>query len=625
MKLLLINPKFPESFWSFSWALNKIVRDKRAINSPLGLATLAALTPQDWEIIIVDENVEPINYLAKADIVGVCGMGVQFPRQKEILNHFRGRGIYTVAGGSYASLCFEEYEGLVDTVISGEAEYIWPKFCADFIAGRPQKLYRETESVDMALSPPPRYDLLDLSHYQKISLQFSRGCPFQCEFCDIIVMFGRKPRTKTLTQVERELDGLRAQKVTNIFFVDDNLIGNKPVAKQLLKFLVDYQKKHHYRFTFGTEASINMADDTELMSLFKKANFEWVFIGIETPSIEGLKETKKTQNLRGDLLSSIRTIYSYGMDIFAGFIIGFDSDDKTIFERQYNFIVSSGITMAMVGLLCAMPKTPLYSRLEKSGRLRGEGPTPDNTRPMTNVIPLKMTYDELVSGYKKLYGRLLKDRVSYQRISNKVRYLKNPLVPPYFSLGQRVKYLWRLFFFGILPGGLGRLYFFLRSLAPIIRNPKTIAPIITDWITLLSLKAFWVRSFNHSPSRTRTTLQNLQNNLLARIKESWQEGLVASNLSFFKDREHIWVHLKHSLDLKVSQVLARVIRRTLKKSREPIVIDCHQLGESSLTQLQFLFRKLKRYREQIHIRITESLYQPLRLDLALFHCSLVVT
>ncbi|HEV8433668.1 MAG TPA: B12-binding domain-containing radical SAM protein, partial [Thermoanaerobaculia bacterium] len=215
MRLLLINPRAPESFWTFRWAVDRVLPDKRAINPPLGLATLAALSPESWEIEIVDENVEPIPTDPVADIIGVCGMGVQFARQRELLTHFRSRGFFVVAGGSYASLCPEAYEEIADAVIAGEAEYIWPEFCRDFEAGEAKPLYRECGEVSLHDSPPPRYDLLKLDRYAMVSLQFSRGCPFRCEFCDIIVMFGRKPRTKTPEQVCRELDVLRENGVRN--------------------------------------------------------------------------------------------------------------------------------------------------------------------------------------------------------------------------------------------------------------------------------------------------------------------------------------------------------------------------------------------------------------------------
>ncbi len=213
--------------------------------------------------------------------MGICGRGVQFKRQSDLLRFYRSKGHYVVAGGSYASLCPEYFETLADTIVAGEAEYIWKEFCRDFENGAPKKLYQETEEVSLEDSPTPRFDLLKLDRYQAVSLQFSRGCPYRCEFCDIIVMFGRKPRVKSMEQVGRELDELRRLGIRNVFFVDDNLIGNKPVAKKLMAYLRDYQKQHNYTFLFGTEASLNLAQDDELLKLFAEANFGWVFIGIE--------------------------------------------------------------------------------------------------------------------------------------------------------------------------------------------------------------------------------------------------------------------------------------------------------------------------------------------------------
>src|SRR6266496_2323728 len=306
MRLLLINPRFPESFWSFRWAADEILPGKRAINPPLGLATLAALCPPDWEVEIVDENIESIPLAPEADLIGICGMGVQFPRQRELLQYYRTKGYFTVAGGSYASLCPERYEALADAVICGEAEYIWKDFCRDVQAGVSRALYRETGVVSLADSPTPRFDLLKLDKYTTVTLQFSRGCPFRCDFCDIIVMFGRKPRWKSVDQVARELDQLRERGVRSVFFVDDNLIGNKKAAKELLKFLSDYQAKHDYRFAFGSEASLNLAGDAELLRLFRAASFTWLFIGIESADPESLKEAKKSQNLHEDILTSVR-------------------------------------------------------------------------------------------------------------------------------------------------------------------------------------------------------------------------------------------------------------------------------------------------------------------------------
>ncbi|MGH8648049.1 MAG: B12-binding domain-containing radical SAM protein, partial [Burkholderiales bacterium] len=289
MRLLLINPRFDESFWSFRWALDEILPGKRAVNPPLGLATLAALSPPHWTVEIVDENIETVPLAPRADVIGVCGMAAQFERQAELLAYYRAKGYRVVAGGSYASLLPERYEALADTVISGEAEYIWPQFCRDLERGHPRALYRETGTVALADSPTPRFDLLKLERYSTATLQFSRGCPYRCEFCDIIVMFGRKPRYKHPERIGRELDALRAAGARSVFFVDDNLIGNRPQAKALLAFLAEYQARHRYRFSFGTEASLNLARDAELLRLFQAANFAWVFIGIETTDEASLK------------------------------------------------------------------------------------------------------------------------------------------------------------------------------------------------------------------------------------------------------------------------------------------------------------------------------------------------
>lgn len=622
MRLLLIQPKFPESFWSFSWAFQAVTTDKRAVSSPLGLATLAALTPDDWEVTICDENVESIDWSAEVDMVGVCGMGVQFPRQQEILRHFRARGIYTVCGGSYASLCPEYYTHAANTVISGEAERIWPRFCADFTAGTPQPMYREEAHIDLAHSPLPRYDLLKLDRYQKVAIQFSRGCPFSCEFCDIIVMFGRTPRTKALAQIGAELDCLRRHNIRSLFFVDDNLIGNRQQAKKLLAFLADYQDRHAYRFSFGTEASINMVGDAELLRLFQRAHFEWVFIGIETPSLEGLREANKGQNLRQDLLTSIRTIYAHGIDIFAGFIVGFDTDDDTIFDRQYDFIVQSGITMAMVGLLTAMPKTPLYERLRAAGRLH-ETATTDNTRPATNVIPLRMTTEALVAGYQSIHRRLVQERITFQRIRNKVRHLRAPVVSSAYGVRQKLRYLRGLLQHGILPGGPRRIYYFCRSLALALRRPRVFPIVIADWICAMALQAFVHRHFDHSTAQTEQALQKFQRALAQRVAEWAQQGWIASRLAVLKDRAQIWIDLTHPVDQQLRRALARAIRKTLKSSGEIIVLDCRRVSATGAEHLGLLLRKLRRYHQQISVYVSETLYRELRDELAPFDYNLV--
>jgi radical SAM superfamily enzyme YgiQ (UPF0313 family) len=490
MRLLLINPRFPENWWSSQWALDHILPGKRAINPPLGLATAAALVPAHWRVEIVDENVEELPAHTDADIVGVCGMGVQFPRQKEILARYRALGHYVIAGGSYASLCPEHYERLADSVIAGEAEHIFPAFCRDFEAGRPAPLYHETGTVDLASSPTPRFDLLKLDRYHYATLQFSRGCPFRCEFCDIIVMFGRKPRVKNLDQIGRELDALRALGMRNAFFVDDNLIGNLPMAKKLMPFLAAYRKRHDWQFHFGTEASLNLARHPDLIAGMRQANFGWVFIGIESTDPASLKETMKTQNLQDDILASVRRIYAQGIEVHAGFIIGFDHDTLDSFEQQYRFITDAGIQTAMVALLTALPKTPLYERLKRAGRLTTLEDVNDSLRPATNVIPLRMPYDAMIEGYVALYRRLLEDGEIARRIRNKLKFLATPASYTGYGPRDSLVILWRLLWKGILPGGPRRIWHFVRSLKP---APSAASVAVSEWIIALSMRDFALR------------------------------------------------------------------------------------------------------------------------------------
>lgn len=490
MKLLLIQPQLPESFWSFTWAFKTIARDKSAAVSPLGLATIAALTPPDWDVQIVDENVEPINWDTPAEVVGICGMAVQYPRQREIAQRFRQRGAHVIVGGPYASLCPEQYSDVADTVICGEAEYTWPRFCADVEKGRAESLYREAATVDLADTPTPRHDLLKLDRYQSVAIQFSRGCPFRCEFCDIIVVFGRKPRAKSLGQVERELDVLRSHGVRNVFFVDDNLIGHLPRCRELLDFLADYQCRHRYRFTFGAEASANVASQPGLLEQLRRANFQWIFIGLETPSREALTEAKKEQNNRTDALASLRTVYSQGIDVYASFIVGFDADDASIFDRQYEFIVESGIIVASLGLLLALPRTPLYDRLRREGRLkamRRDGHRLWNNLVGTNVVPQRMTEEELLTGFRRLMSRLADDAAISRRVRNKIHHLGRTPIPFGMSIPRMLLYLVRFVLFGLIPGGPRRWYHFVRSL-PL--NPRLIPFVVLNWTHGLAIQAF---------------------------------------------------------------------------------------------------------------------------------------
>jgi radical SAM superfamily enzyme YgiQ (UPF0313 family) len=493
VKLLLINPALPESFWSFSRALRNVVRDKKAALPPPGLATVAALTPPGWDVTVLDENVGPVDWAAAADVVGVCGMAVQYPRQREIAARFRARGCHVVVGGSYASPCPEQYGGVADTAVAGEAEYTWPRFCADFRRGRPGRLYREEGAVDLGDSPAPRYDLLKLGLYQSASVQFSRGCPFRCEFCDIIVTFGRRPRTKGLAQVGRELDALRARGVRSVFFVDDNLIGHQPRCRQLLGFLAGYQRRHGYRFSLGAGASANLATQPELLAGLRRANFQWVFIGLETPGREALEGARKGQNARAGLPGSLRAVYAHGLDVYASFVVGFDADDPSVFDRQYRFIIESGVVVSSVGLLLALPRTPLYERLLREGRLRptaGEAHRLWDNLVATNVTPLRMTYDELLGGFRGLLRRVSEDAAIYRRVRGKARHMGPPPAP--FRLPPRTAlvYLGRFLVRGVAPGGWRRWCYFARSLLPALRDPRLLPFLVLNWVYGVTIQAF---------------------------------------------------------------------------------------------------------------------------------------
>jgi len=619
MKLLLINPRFPESFWSFKWVVDNIMPSEiRTINPPLGLATLAALSPQDWEIKIIDENIESIPLKPDADIIGICGMGVQFKRQGELLTFYRNQGHFVVAGGSYASLCPEYYETLADVVISGEAEYIWKEFCSDFEVGKHRALYQETNEVSLEDSPTPRFDLLKIDKYQAVSLQFSRGCPYRCEFCDIIVMFGRKPRVKSFEQVGKELDELRKLKVTNVFYVDDNLIGNKPQAKKLMAYLRDYQTEHNYEFLFGTEASLNLAQDDELLDLFTQANFGWVFIGIESPDEESLKETLKFQNTRSDILSSIQHVYSYGIEVLAGFIIGFDNDTLKTFDLQYNFIQNSGIQTAMVGLLTAVPKTPLYERLEKDGRLIKDASCTDNTKLGTNLIPKQMSYDEMVEGYRDLYYRLLDDRTIADRINNKMEHLKNPIFKSTYTLKDQAGVFGKFMKNGILKGGARRIYHFLRTIP--FTNPKQIPVVIQDWTVGIAMKDYVDSHFIKEFGENNVLAESYSESIEKSFEPYMNKGSLEVSLSRVKNTAaNLSISIKGIIDKDFFEHVAPHLENVLQNTSSSITLNIEHFHETQRQQMNLLFKRLSRYGDRIYIAVHEKWRDKVNIDSSVFN------
>jgi radical SAM superfamily enzyme YgiQ (UPF0313 family) len=617
MRLLLINPRFPESFWSFKWAADRVFPGKRAINPPLGLATLAALCPSDWDVSIVDENIASVPLAPDADIVGVGGMGVQFGRQRELLAYYRQHGYRVVAGGSFASLCPERYEGVADTVVAGEAEYVWPEFCRDVERGKPKELYQETGIVSLADSPVPRFDLLDLPKYRAVSLQFSRGCPFRCEFCDIIVMFGRTPRCKSPAQVGRELDALRRHGARSVFFVDDNLIGNKPAAKDLLRFLAAYQREHAYRFAFGTEASLNLAQDAELLALFAAAHFGWVFIGIESPDEASLAETRKFQNLRQDPLESVRTIYAHGIDVFAGFIIGFDHDTPASFARQERFITDSGIQAAMIGLLQAMPKTPLHQRLAADGRLLVDRDSSDNVKLWTNVVPSGMSQIELIAGYRDLHRRLFDDRGIATRIRHKLRYLRKPVAGGRYRFPEMLIIARRFLRHGLLAGGVPRLLRFIRSV-PWWR-PRLVPQAVTDWIVGLSMRDYIDRHFEPLGEPGRRAARESLRRLKRAFVRYRRAGALDITLAGSADTAGtLSVRMKGWLDRRFYARAARHLERALRDTTARVTLRVDALHETHVRYWERLLRRLVRYGDRVEIVVSDALRHRLGVDSSVF-------
>lgn len=409
LKLYLVNPLFPPTIWSFE-GLHPFTGTHFS-TSPLGLATVAAMTPPHWQVEIADENVEPLNFDTDADLIGITAFNVQYQRALILAEEFQKRGKKVVFGGPYCTLFPQAFEGKGDFLISGEAEKIWPQFISDFEKGCAKIYYEATgDKINLEQSPVPRYDLIRGERYNMFCLQTSRGCPFQCEFCDIIVMDGRVPRTKKIEQVIAEVDHCVKQGAHYIVFGDANFIGNIPYARALLKALVKYSKDNHYPVEFSCELTINVAHHEDLLVLLQEANFYTVFIGIESPRLESLVETKKLQNTRKSMLDDIKRIHSYHISVCAGMIVGFDSDDLLIFKEQYEYLQELGIPFTTCGTLMALPNTPLLKRLQSEGRMldlewstmNGHGAAD------CNFIPKKMTLEELRQGYnwliRCLYG-----------------------------------------------------------------------------------------------------------------------------------------------------------------------------------------------------------------------------
>ena len=413
----MVYPKYPKTFWSFHFALKFIA--KKASNPPLGLLTIASILPAEWEKKLVDLNVSSLSNrdIQWADYIFISAMLIQQASVLEVIKRCKEQNKKVVAGGPLFTEEYENYQQ-ADHLILNEAEVTLPHFIRDLQTNKAKRVYESKEFPDITKSPVPDYSLLDISKYSSLSIQFSRGCPYDCEFCDITALFGRKVRLKSTGQILQELDNLKKKRwKRSVFFVDDNFIGNKKVLKEdLLPAMIRWRKRNHNPFGFITEASINLADDPELMEMMVKAGFDSVFVGIETPDEASLTECNKTQNRNRDLIGSVKSIQQAGLEVSAGFIVGFDGDSPFIFQRQIDFIQQSKIVTAMVGLLNAPKKTRLYKRLKSEGRITSdfEG---DNTNYALNFIP-KMNKKELLEGYRKIIEGIYSRKPYYKRVKD---------------------------------------------------------------------------------------------------------------------------------------------------------------------------------------------------------------
>ena len=415
MKILLIYPETPSTFWSFRNALRFI--SKQSSEPPLGLLTVAAMLPENWEKKLIDMNVSQLKeeHLNWADYVFISGMNVHKQSFIDVVKRCKNTGVKVVAGGPMCTTEYEQFEE-VDYFVLNEAEITLPMFLKDLENGKPKHIYTTNEFPDITSTPIPLWNLLEKKKYASVSIQYSRGCPFSCEFCSITLLNGHKPRTKSKDQFIGELESLYQEGWRgSVFIVDDNFIGNKKkLKKEILPALIEWSKERKYPFSFMTEASINIADDDKLVELMVAAGFNSAFIGIETPNENSLAECGKLQNQQRDMVASVKKLQRSGLNVSGGFIVGFDNDPPNIFEQQINFIQKSGIVTAMVGLLNAPSGTKLFKRMQSENRLLNFM-SGDNMDGSMNFVP-KMNYQNLKEGYKKIITTIYSPKQYYKRV-----------------------------------------------------------------------------------------------------------------------------------------------------------------------------------------------------------------
>ena len=456
MKALLVYPSVPDTFWNFKHILKFV--HKRAAHPPLGLLTVAAMLPQEWDLRLVDLNVEALSdeQIREADMVFIGAMVVQKVSVREVVNRCHKLGKKVVGGGPLFMSFPDEFDD-IDHMVQGEAEVTLPEFLRDLALGTPRRLYSSEEKPDITSTPLPKWDLINMKYYASLSVQYSRGCPFSCEFCDIVNLNGRVPRVKSDEQMMREFDILyRMGWRGRLFIVDDNFIGNKVKVKSMLRAIIAWQQERGFPFGLYTEASVNLADDDELMQLMVEAGFDNVFLGLETPEEDSLKECGKHQNSGKDLVEAVKKIQAHGMEVMGGFIIGFDSDPPNIFERQIKFIQNSGVVKAMIGLLNAVPGTRLYERLKREGRLL-DSATGDNCDGSLNFVP-KMDAQALKDGYQAVLNYIYSPREYYNRTLEFLKHYR-PARRRRLNKSDLGAFVRSILYIGILDKGKRKIYY----------------------------------------------------------------------------------------------------------------------------------------------------------------------